>query len=55
MATAKGDIRPLHIQVPGELHEKLKLMARARDRSVAAETRRAIEQRLSEFEEAAAA
>lgn len=57
MATTNGDIRPLHIQVPEELHRRLKSMAHARDRSVAAETRRAIEHRLTEFEteEAAAA
>ena len=50
MASKDTAIRPLHIQVPVELHERLRRMAKARDRSVAAETRRAIEARLAEFE-----
>lgn len=44
------DLRPLHILIPTELHDRLKGMAHDRDRSVSAETRRAIEARLTEWE-----
>lgn len=50
MADTATEQRPLHILIPTELHNRLKLMAEARDRSVAAETRRSIEARLAEFE-----
>lgn len=50
MAPEATKQRPLHILIPVELHDRLRLMARARDRSVAAETRRSIEARLAEFE-----
>ena len=50
MALKSEDLRPLHILVPADLKERLKAMAEARDRSVAAETRRAIEHELTAFE-----
>jgi predicted transcriptional regulator len=50
MATDQQDLRPLHILIPSDLKDRLKRMADARDRSVAAETRRAIEDRLNGFE-----
>lgn len=50
MQQASTNVRPLHILIPTELHSRLKEMAGERDRSVAAETRRAIEGRLKEFE-----
>lgn len=50
MAQSSDGVRPLHIQIPVSLHDRLKAMAEARDRSVAAETRRAIESRLDDFE-----
>jgi plasmid stability protein len=50
VATDQQDLRPLHILIPSDLKDRLKVMADARDRSVAAETRRAIEDRLSGFE-----
>jgi predicted transcriptional regulator len=46
------DLQPLHILIPNDLKRRLKTMAEARDRSVAAETRRAIEDRLHTFEAA---
>jgi predicted transcriptional regulator len=49
MAEAKHDVRPLHILIPAKLHARLKEMADANDRSMAAETRRAIEDRIREF------
>jgi predicted transcriptional regulator len=59
MASNHTSSRPLHVLVPVDLHDQLKSMANARDRSVAAETRRAIERRVKEFKreqsEAAAA
>ena len=50
MTQQATDVRPLHILIPTELHGRLKEMADDRERSVAAETRRAIEGRLKEFE-----
>jgi predicted transcriptional regulator len=50
MNDAAVTVRPLHILIPTDLHTRLKEMADERDRSVAAETRRAIEGRLKEFE-----
>lgn len=50
MAGESTDVRPLHILIPTDLHRRLKEMADDRDRSVAAETRRAIEARLREHE-----
>lgn len=51
MAGESTDVRPLHVLIPTELHERLKEMAKDRDRSVAAETRRALEARLREHED----
>jgi predicted DNA-binding protein len=47
---AQEDMRPLHILIPLGMHERLREMAEVNDRSVAAETRRAIEERLQGFE-----
>lgn len=49
MKQAAEDVRPLHVLIPTELHEEVRLMAKERDRSVAAETRRALEARVKEF------
>ncbi len=46
MATEPQELRPLHVLIPAPLKDRLKQMADANDRSVAAETRRAIEDRL---------
>jgi plasmid stability protein len=35
--------RPLHVLIPADLHQRVKVMAAENDRSVAAETRRALE------------
>lgn len=50
MASTDDELRPLHILIPKALHARLKEMADARDRSVAAETRRSIESSLAEFD-----
>jgi hypothetical protein len=52
MADVTPELRPLHILIPTELHARLKAMAEDNDRSVAAETRRAIEARLAEHKAA---
>lgn len=44
------EISRLHLVLPEDVHERLREMARDRDRSVSAETRRAIEARLDEWE-----
>ena len=46
------ELRPVQILMPTELHERLQRMSSANDRSVSAETRRAIEERLAVFEAA---
>lgn len=50
MTKEAAEVRPLHILIPVDLHDRLKAMAKARDRSVAAETRRAVEERLKDFD-----
>lgn len=50
MKSKPHEVRPLHVQIPNKLHGRLKRMAEARDRSVSAETRRALERRVKEFE-----
>jgi hypothetical protein len=50
MSVTRGDLRPLHILIPTDLHARLKEMSNCRDRSVAAETRQAIEARLHDFD-----
>jgi predicted DNA-binding protein len=55
MATETHEVRPLHILIPTELHARLQALAKANDRSMAAETRLALEGRLKEFESQGAA
>ena len=50
MADAPQNLRPLHILVPLDLKTRVEVMAKAQQRSVAAETRLALEDRCKEFE-----
>jgi len=54
MANPATGQRPLHVLIPVALHERLKQAAKRQDRSVAAETRRALEAHVeAELEKAA--
>lgn len=44
MTENTANMRPLHIQVPEDLHSRLRRLAADKDRSVSAETRRAIKE-----------
>lgn len=44
------NVKRLPVEMPPDLYDRLRRMANGRDRSAAAEVRRAIEARLEEFE-----
>lgn len=44
MAEETANLRPLHIQMPEDLHTRLRRLAADNDRSVSAETRQAIKE-----------
>jgi predicted transcriptional regulator len=50
MSQEGKEIRPVQVLMPADLHHRLQRMSQANDRSVSAETRRAIEDRLRDFE-----
>lgn len=55
MAVETQDVRPLHILIPTDLHTRLRALADSEERSMAWETRKALEERLDRATTEAAA